>query len=93
MNIAKQLLRKGEKLPSFCKKIVRMIWEYEDRIDVVEGEEAQKLLETLDNMAMLLNIRGQNPFNNYTPKWTSTKKLDEWEKECLIKETLGISHE
>ena len=50
-------------------KVIRITISYKNRVKYLEGEEAEKWMNTINNMCTLAEVHNQNPFKEYKPKW------------------------
>lgn len=56
-------------------KIIKVTLEYENSIQVLDGDDAVDWLERTNGMCVFMENRGMNPFNGFNlDKWKETKK-------------------
>lgn len=58
------------------EKILKITIEYETHLKYLKGEEAQEWMDKIDNMCVLAQARGQNPFTTYIPDWKYEGNLE-----------------
>jgi len=56
-------------------RLIRVIFEYENAIHEMT-DRPQKWLEKVNNLCVLAEMRGANPFRNDPHEWTEKKKND-----------------
>jgi hypothetical protein len=56
-------------------KLIRVIFEYENAIREMT-DRPQQWLEKVNNLCVLAEVRGANPFRNDPHEWTEKKKDD-----------------
>lgn len=50
-------------------KIIKITFEYENKKQSVSGEEAEKLLDIINDMTMMMHNHGMNPFDKTKIDW------------------------
>jgi hypothetical protein len=51
------------------EKILKITIEYDTFIKYLKGDEAQKWMDTVEGMSVILHIHHANPFDTYRPDW------------------------
>ena len=58
-------------------KLIKIIFEYENRKETLNEDDAQKWLNDVNGMCMFLSYRGMNPFEQNKYEWIKENKYNE----------------